>query len=98
MIPMTSLVRLCGIASLSALSITTYFNLPSYAQSTTFFCAVNKGVPVTYARTPRGKVPMIRWRDDFGGAGLVSGAVQMYLKDFREITITVRSNRSQPEH
>lgn len=67
MIPMTSLVRLCGIASLTALSITTYFNLPSYAQSTTFFCAVNKGVPVTYARTPRGKVPMIRWRNDFGG-------------------------------
>lgn len=67
MFHITSLVRVCGIASLSALSITTYFNLPSYAQSTTFFCANNKGVPVTYARTPRGKVPMIRWRNDFGG-------------------------------
>ena len=52
MISMTSLVRVCGIASLSALSITTYLNLPSYAQSTTFFCGNNKGTPVTYARTP----------------------------------------------
>lgn len=68
MISMTKLLRVCGIASLSALSLTTYFNLPSYAQSTTFFCAVNKGVPVTYARTPRGKIPMIRWVDNsFGG-------------------------------
>lgn len=68
MISITKLLRVCSIASLSALSLTTYFNLPSYAQSTTFFCAVNKGVPVTYARTPRGKIPMIRWVDNsFGG-------------------------------
>ena len=68
MISITKLLRVCGIASLSALSLTTYLNLPSYAQSTTFFCAVNKGVPVTYARTPRGKIPMIRWVDNsFGG-------------------------------
>lgn len=44
-------------------------NLPSYAQNATFFCGESKGIPVTYARTPRGNVPMIRWVDNssFGG-------------------------------
>lgn len=41
---------------------TTTPNQPSYAEGTTFFCGTsNDGVPVTYARTPRGNVPMIRW-------------------------------------
>lgn len=34
---------------------------PSLAQNTTFFCRRSNGVPVTFARTPRGNVPIIRW-------------------------------------
>lgn len=57
---MATLAIVCGI--------TTYFILPSYAQTATFFCGSNKGLPVTYARTPRGKVPMIRWLDNSFGS------------------------------
>lgn len=58
------LARVHGIASLAAIGIAANFNLPSYAQTTTFFCGNNKGVPVTYARTPRGNKLMIRWADN----------------------------------
>ena len=44
-----------------ALGINTTLNQPSYAGNTTFFCGRSNSVPVTYARTPRGNVPMIRW-------------------------------------
>jgi hypothetical protein len=41
------------------------FNQPSYAAKTTFFCGSSNGVPVTYGRTPRGNVPMIRWSSNY---------------------------------
>jgi hypothetical protein len=58
-----------SIVSLTALGTISLLNLPSYAQTATFFCGTSKGIPVTYARTPRGNVPMIRWLDNssFGG-------------------------------
>lgn len=58
-----------SITSFVTLSIITNFHLPSHAQTATFFCGSSGGVPVTYARTPRGNIPMIRWLDNssFGG-------------------------------
>ena len=54
-----------GLTGLAlALGATTAFNQPSYAEGATFFCRKSDGVPVTYARTPRGDVPMIRWVDN----------------------------------
>lgn len=47
-----------------ALGTTTTLNQPNYAQSTTFFCGTSNSVPVTYARTSRGNVPIIRWLDN----------------------------------
>ena len=44
-----------------ALGAPTTWNQPSYAGSTTFYCGMRQSVPVTYARTPRGNVPIIRW-------------------------------------
>ncbi len=43
------------------LGTTTSINQPSLAGNTTFFCRRSNGVPVTFARTPRGNVPIIRW-------------------------------------
>lgn len=46
-----------------ALSATATISQPGTAQSrTTFFCASSNGVPTTFARTPRGNIPMISWR------------------------------------
>ncbi len=40
------------------------------AQSTTFFCGMSQGEPVTMAQTPRGNIPVIRWVSNyFGGSG-----------------------------
>ncbi|OKH14085.1 hypothetical protein NIES592_12295 [Fischerella major NIES-592] len=59
---LTKVVRFCGIALLTTLTTTTIIHQPSYASSTTFFCAKSKGVPVTYAKTQNGRrIPMIRW-------------------------------------
>lgn len=47
-----------------AIGTTTALNQPSPAdEGATFFCGMSKGVPVTYARTARGNVPVIRWVD-----------------------------------
>lgn len=59
---LTGLAKACGIAALTALGTTATLNQPSLAQDATFFCGASNGVPVTYARTPRGNVPMIRAR------------------------------------
>ncbi|MEC4893824.1 MAG: COP23 domain-containing protein [Oscillatoria sp. PMC 1051.18] len=41
---------------------------PSYAQASTFVCRQdNKGIPTTYAQTPRGVVPIIKWVSDYFG-------------------------------
>lgn len=61
---LTGLARALGIATLAALGTTPILNQPSLAEGATFFCGTSKGVPVTYARTPRGNVPMIRWVDN----------------------------------
>ncbi len=59
---LTKVVRFCGIALLTTLTTTTIIHQPSYASSTTFFCAKSKGVPVTYAKSQNGRrIPMIRW-------------------------------------
>jgi hypothetical protein len=50
------------ITLLATTATTIAFNQPSYGESTTFFCAVSKKIPVTFARTVDGKkIPMIRW-------------------------------------
>jgi len=65
---LAGLTKAYGMASFTTIGIISIYNLPIYAQSTTFFCGSNKGIPVTYARTPRGNVPIIRWIDrSFGG-------------------------------
>jgi Circadian oscillating protein COP23 len=46
---------------LAAFTVTATFNQTVQAQSTNFFCQKSKGVPVTYARTQAGNIPIIRW-------------------------------------
>ncbi|MCU0517948.1 MAG: COP23 domain-containing protein [Oscillatoria sp. Prado101] len=63
-----SLTTILTAAAL-AIGATASLQRPSQAQNTTFQCGVwvngpNAGVPVTYARTPRGVVPIINWVSD----------------------------------
>lgn len=52
------------------LAVVIIFNLPSNAQSTTFYCGRSNSVPTTIARTSRGNVPVIRWNSGyFSGSG-----------------------------
>ncbi|NET02873.1 MAG: hypothetical protein F6K61_20440 [Sphaerospermopsis sp. SIO1G1] len=51
-----------GVIMLSAVSL---HNAPATANSTRFFCGSNQGVPVTYASTPRGNVPVVRWKSNY---------------------------------
>lgn len=48
-------------SSIFTLLSVTIITQPSFAESTTFFCGTNNGIPATIARTPRGEVPMILW-------------------------------------
>lgn len=50
---------LTGLAFFFSTAITS--TRPSLAEDTTFFCGTSQGIPVSYARTARGSVPMIRW-------------------------------------
>lgn len=57
---------LSGIAI--AISLTDAIAQPGEAQSRNrYFCAIRSGVPTTFARTPRGNVPMISWVSHLGG-------------------------------
>ena len=51
-----------------AIGATAAIAQPGEAQSRNrYFCAIRSGVPTTFARTPRGNVPMIRWVSHLGG-------------------------------
>ncbi|AUT01960.1 hypothetical protein CLI64_17060 [Nostoc sp. CENA543] len=51
-----------GLTGLTIALLTITVTQPSRAEGTTFYCAKNKGIPVTFARTQDGKkVPIIRW-------------------------------------
>lgn len=51
-----------------AMSVTATMTQPAPAQSRNrYFCAIKNGAPTTFARTPRGNVPMIRWVSHLGG-------------------------------
>jgi hypothetical protein len=50
-----------GVALALVLIATTASSQPSYAESNKFFCAEEKGVPVTKVRTSRGNETFIRW-------------------------------------
>lgn len=54
-------------ASAIALSATLAIGQPSRAQNVTFVCATNSsnGLPTTYAKTPRGDIPVIRWYSQY---------------------------------
>lgn len=41
---------------------------PSLAGNSTFFCAVSRGIPATYARTARGNVKVISWASNAFGS------------------------------
>ncbi|PMB45526.1 hypothetical protein CEN39_27055 [Fischerella thermalis CCMEE 5201] len=59
---LTKVARVSGIALLTASTTAAITHQPSYASGTTFFCAVSKGYPTTFAKTNSGrKIPMIRW-------------------------------------
>lgn len=68
---------LASFFTTAALTLTAVaaFQAPSKAQQTTFHCGVwlngpNAGVPVTYARTPIGAIPIINWvSEQFSGSG-----------------------------
>ena len=51
-----------GFFALTAILIPTKF---AVSQTTEFFCDLSAEVPVTYAITPRGNVPVIRWQSNF---------------------------------
>ena len=51
-----------------AIAATATITQPGEAQSRNrYFCAIRSGVPTTFARTPRGNVPMIGWVSHLGG-------------------------------
>lgn len=55
-----------------ALGSTAVVSQPSQAQSVRFICGVSAttGLPTTYAVTPRGNIPMVRWYSEyFSGSG-----------------------------
>ncbi len=62
---MYSLTRIANTITIALLTTSIAiiaFNQRSYGQSTTFFCAVSKKIPVTFARTVDGKkIPIVRW-------------------------------------
>ncbi|MGB7444949.1 MAG: COP23 domain-containing protein [Coleofasciculaceae cyanobacterium] len=58
------LLRQRLVTLVMALSIMLTFSQPSYAQSSEFFCGINKGEPTTFVRTLWGNIPIIRWVDD----------------------------------
>lgn len=65
---LTEIAKASGIASLTALSVIHLISQPSNAQSRNrYFCAIRRGIPTTFARTPRGNVPMISWVSNLGG-------------------------------
>ncbi|OCR00317.1 hypothetical protein BCD67_25290 [Oscillatoriales cyanobacterium USR001] len=43
------------------LSTSTLFCQPIRAQNNTFFCAILNGKPVTFVRSSRGNLPIVRW-------------------------------------
>ncbi len=65
---------LASFFTTAALTLTAVaaFQSPSKANNTTFHCGVwltgpNAGVPVTFARTPIGAIPIINWVSDYFG-------------------------------
>jgi hypothetical protein len=88
-----------------ALSIPLLSKQPAQAQSTTFFCGASQGVPVTYASTPRGNVPIIRWQSNyFSDSGYtperrcseVSGRFQTYYSSGSLNFVTTGIMNGQP--
>jgi Circadian oscillating protein COP23 len=88
-----------------ALGTSLFPEQPAHAQSTTFFCGASQGVPVTYANTPRGNVPIIRWRSNyFSDSGYtperrcdeVSGRFQTYYNSGSLNFITTGMMNGQP--
>lgn len=71
---MRSLASFFTTAALTLTAVTA-FQQPSKADGTTFHCGVwlngpNAGIPVTYARTPIGAIPIINWvSNQFSGSG-----------------------------
>jgi hypothetical protein len=59
---------------------------PSLAGNATFFCAVNRGTPSTYARTAKGNVKIISWATSVFGA--------TYSATERCITVSRRFQRN----
>lgn len=74
MIKMRALASFFATAALTLTAVAA-FQSPSKAGGTTFRCGVwqsgpNAGVPVTYAITPKGTIPVINWVSDyFSGSG-----------------------------
>lgn len=71
---MRALASFCTTAALTLTAVAA-FQSPSKAGGTTFHCGTwltgpNAGVPVTYAMTPKGTIPIINWVSDyFSGSG-----------------------------
>ncbi len=65
-----SLTKVTALWAL-AFGATAAFSQPSTAERTTFVCSPDSaGVPTTYAQTPRGPVPVIKWvSDHFSDSG-----------------------------
>jgi len=57
-------------AAAVAIGATVTFQQPSQAQSTRFVCGMSSttGLPTTFAMTPRGAVPVVRWYSEYFSA------------------------------
>jgi hypothetical protein len=49
------------LAAIASIGTAAAIVQPSWAGSATFFCGIRKGVPSTYAKTPRGNAKIISW-------------------------------------
>lgn len=97
-----STILAAGTIAVGGLSIASQ---PSQAQSTTFVCETTGGTPTTYAVTPRGYVPVIRWvSHHFSGSGYtpqqrcaeVTSRFQTYYNDGSLNFITTGIMNDQP--
>lgn len=78
---------------------------PTYGEGTSFFCGVCDGVPITFARTAKGYIPVIRWvSEHFSNSGYtpqkrcqeVSARFQTYYNSGTLNYITAGRMNGQP--
>jgi hypothetical protein len=98
-----SLPHILTVASIALGAVT--ISQPTYGEGTSFFCGACDGVPITFARTAKGYIPVIRWvSEQFSSSGYtpqkrcqeVSARFQTYYNSGTLNYITAGRMNGQP--